>query len=175
MTLTARPTIYNGIQMRSRLEATVASNFERWGYDWRYEYRAFASPDGQYLPDFELWIDNRLRTVVEVKGEMVDRPAEVFRRMEIVWRSEPNAYLLLIEAEAIQNGFYRTTGRPRASMLFRTPGLEDGIAVGAVFALCTCGTVGLRLPISGDLIFRCRGCGSSDGVIAYVDPTEYRG
>src|SRR5262245_46645920 len=48
----ARPTIYNGIQMRSRLEARIAAVLDGMGAEWAYEPQAFASNNGQYLPDF---------------------------------------------------------------------------------------------------------------------------
>jgi len=51
-TIQARPTTYNGIQMRSRLEARYAAALDRMHLVWEYEPRAFASEDGQYLPDF---------------------------------------------------------------------------------------------------------------------------
>lgn len=54
MTSHARPTIYNGIQMRSRLEAGYAAWLDKWKFDWAYEPSAFATEHGQYLPDFRL-------------------------------------------------------------------------------------------------------------------------
>ena len=174
MTLTARPTTYNGIKMRSRLEATVASHLDRWGYDWRYEPRAFASPDGQYLPDFELWNDLGLRTVVEVKGAMLEDPYAVLDRMEIVWATEPKALLVLIEAEAIGSEVFRRTGQSAYTVLVRFR-LNNGqwCDTGGVFALCRCGVVGLRLINAGEQFIPCRGCGSNDPVVAYLNPTEY--
>jgi hypothetical protein len=48
----ARPTIYKGTQMRSRLEADYAGFLDRVGADWSYEPTCFAGPSGQWLPDF---------------------------------------------------------------------------------------------------------------------------
>jgi len=49
----ARPTLYKGIQMRSRLEADYAAYLDRTGAgDWDYEPECFAGPRGQWLPDF---------------------------------------------------------------------------------------------------------------------------
>lgn len=50
----ARPTTYNGVKMRSRLEAAYAAQFDAFGWQWEYEPRCFATTDGQYLPDFRL-------------------------------------------------------------------------------------------------------------------------
>lgn len=51
-TIKARPTIYKGVEMRSRLEATYAEVCDRHGWGWRYEPYALASAEGQWLPDF---------------------------------------------------------------------------------------------------------------------------
>ena len=62
----ARPTVYKGIQMRSRLEARWAAELDAWGVEWLYEPRAYADENGQYLPDFE--VHNEGKTFfVEVK------------------------------------------------------------------------------------------------------------
>lgn len=97
--LLARPTVYNGIQMRSRLEAHWAAEFDRLGFAWEYEPRCYANEAGQYLPDFYV-IDNEDRDwIVETKGVFTDDVAAVRRRMEIVWASEPHVGLLLIEGQ----------------------------------------------------------------------------
>lgn len=52
-TYQARPTLYKGVRMRSRLEALYAAWLDNHQLDkWTYEPMAFGSPDGQYLPDF---------------------------------------------------------------------------------------------------------------------------
>lgn len=53
-TLKARPTIYKGIQMRSRLEASYAAWLDGCGFTWDYEPHVFADEKGQYLPDFRI-------------------------------------------------------------------------------------------------------------------------
>jgi hypothetical protein len=50
----ARPTIYKGIQMRSRLEAAYAQHLDADNYPWEYEPECFADETGQYLPDFRI-------------------------------------------------------------------------------------------------------------------------
>ncbi len=49
-----RPTVYKGIQMRSRLEAGFAAWLDDHKLIWEYEPCAFASEKGQYLPDFRV-------------------------------------------------------------------------------------------------------------------------
>lgn len=90
----ARPTVYNGIQMRSRLEATTAASLDEHQVEWRYEPRAYANGTGQYLPDFEIQGGFYF---LEVKGlsELDDRLWEATKRMEIIWSSVPDAYLIL--------------------------------------------------------------------------------
>jgi hypothetical protein len=52
MAYTARPTIHNGIRMRSRLEASFAAHLDNVGERWQYEPECYSSAAGQYLPDF---------------------------------------------------------------------------------------------------------------------------
>lgn len=113
----ARPTIYNGIQMRSRLEAGFAAWLDERGATWEYEPHAFASPSGQYLPDFlvrDVVRANRepADAYIEIKprapyretylGEVIRRQpedeelAQIARQMEIVWESHEDVELLLV-------------------------------------------------------------------------------
>lgn len=91
----ARPTIYRGIRMRSRLEARFAAFLDSSGRPWRYEPTCFADETGQYLPDFLTWIGESGRPHFwELKGWEPD-PAAVRQRMEIILASEPAAVLSL--------------------------------------------------------------------------------
>ena len=56
-----RPTIYQGLRMRSRLEATWAAFFDACGWRWEYEPETF----GGWAPDFLLF--GKSDTYVEVK------------------------------------------------------------------------------------------------------------
>jgi hypothetical protein len=103
----ARPTVYRGIQMRSRLEARWAAHFDSgcWvdepGFAWRYEGLAFADRHGQYLPDFVLTVPDVPTSYVEVKPESlsIGELREVQRRMETIWASVPEAVLVLVVGE----------------------------------------------------------------------------
>lgn len=105
--LTARPTVYNGIQMRSRLEARYAAWLDYYGMAWTYEPHCFASANGQYLPDFKIEgapyaIDREPRTVyVEVKPtlEIAMRQSPWRDKAQIIWESEPDALFLLDASE----------------------------------------------------------------------------
>jgi hypothetical protein len=112
--LQARPTIYKGIQMRSRLEAQVAADFDRLGVAWEYEPMCFASPAGQYLPDFVLhWRDHD--TYLEVKPpQSDDELRRIAARMEIVWESDPSPRLEILCADGVHvegGRFRRSSGR----------------------------------------------------------------
>lgn len=67
----ARPTVYRGVQMRSRLEAAWAEQWDAEGVEWKYEPRCFASERGQYLPDFLLpgpWVYVEVKPVSFLGG-----------------------------------------------------------------------------------------------------------
>ena len=100
----ARPTVYKGIQMRSRLEADYASALDRDSVDWGYEPTCFAGPGGQWLPDFRIGTS----TYVEVKSahlivwdtreldDVYERIDKILHQMTIAWLSEPKAHLQLV-------------------------------------------------------------------------------
>ncbi len=102
-----RPTLYKGVKMRSRLEATAAALFDRHGVEWQYEPVCFASEVGQYLPDFVVvgLVDgcdtdrchNEMPlTYVEVKPwALADKLVRA--KMEIIWASDPSATLVVID------------------------------------------------------------------------------
>lgn len=98
----ARPTEYKGIMMRSRLEAGFAMWLDRWKLDWDYEPCAFATEQGQYLPDFRLnsveVIGHGSREVyVEVKRKAWDGcPGELLDQMLLIEESKPDCRLLLV-------------------------------------------------------------------------------
>lgn len=75
--LKAIPTLYKGIEFRSRLEARWAVFFDACGLDWDYEPEGFILPDGSwYLPDFLIHnAENALGALgsklwIEIKGDL---------------------------------------------------------------------------------------------------------
>jgi hypothetical protein len=101
----ARPTIYRGIRMRSRLEATIAEWMDDRELAWSYEGPAYAQPGSQYLPDFRLpkvMVEGTpVELYVEVKPPNLEdgQPGFVGRTlttMEGIWASNPAARLMLI-------------------------------------------------------------------------------
>jgi hypothetical protein len=111
--LRARPTIYKGVQMRSRLEAGFAQWLDGMGFEWEYEPECFASDGGQWLPDFRVDIPALIPTLndehvpyvwasvtyVEVKPSTFTRQeaAEYRRRMAAVYRTHPNAAAIIAQ------------------------------------------------------------------------------
>lgn len=121
--LKARPTVYKGIQMRSRLEAGFAQWLDQNHIDWDYEPECFASEAGQYLPDFEVWgldlanfWENPPRVFIEVKHSgwndlsqdnwspfLCENPpvAAYAKRMTAILDSTPKAVVLMCQPGAV--------------------------------------------------------------------------
>lgn len=106
-TLVARPTVYEGIHMRSRMEARAAAYFDRLGWPWQYEPRAYASGGIQYLPDFEVrpWVGG-VSVFLEVKGAhpTLDEFDAMLRRMTVIRASEPEAWLAVCSDATLSGG-----------------------------------------------------------------------
>lgn len=105
----ARPTVYKGVPMRSRLEARFAAELDANGGGWSYEPRAYAGDAGQYLPDFEV-LGRGEPIFFEVKPTEAMAIAAA-QRMEVIWESEPDAQLYV--AFPIEDGsFFAYRGTP---------------------------------------------------------------
>jgi hypothetical protein len=87
----ARPTIYKGVRMRSRLEALFAASIEGL-CTWEYEPECFADEHGQYLPDFRCTWSRDNYTYDEIKPRWEDVEAAA-RSMEPIFATEPDAIL----------------------------------------------------------------------------------
>lgn len=108
----ARPTVYNGVKMRSRLEAGFAAWLDSEGHGWDYEPHAMATPEhGQWLPDFVIhkvldeWHAVIREVYVEVKPAIWwDDPDDdhivknIRRWQSIVKANDPSALFLLATA-----------------------------------------------------------------------------
>jgi len=102
--LTARPTTYNGIAMRSRLEAKYAAWLDSVKANWEYEPRCFATEAGQYLPDFLIrgvkFLESEVDVYVEVKPLLSMFSQDRFREVAaIIGASEPDALFILDAAD----------------------------------------------------------------------------
>lgn len=112
--LQARPTLYKGIQMRSRLEAQYAAFLDQWGVaPWQYEPDCFADETGQYLPDFVIRYDlirpeggDKRPHYIEVKPRLEPEDiGPIAERMEIILSTTRNCYLSII-APSPPGGFW---------------------------------------------------------------------
>lgn len=136
-TYTARPTIYNGVKMRSRLEAGFAAWLDERGFEWEYEPECFANDTGQYLPDFVLFDlpvtgGGSPVTYVEVKpsspaesGRRRMGASELEKRLSIIWSSRPDAMVLNVwPATANDTGLAHLAHlHPDGVALFGAPGV----------------------------------------------------
>lgn len=90
-----RTTFYNGIRMRSRLEATFAAWLDEQQLAWRYEPHAFATVAGQYLPDF-LVEHNGARVYIEIKPTLAHITDAVAANGDIIRASRPDARFVVV-------------------------------------------------------------------------------
>ena len=75
----AIPTVYKGVQFRSKLEAQWAKFFDSVGIEWAYEQEGYQFEDGtRYLPDFYL---PEAKQFFEVKGVMTDKDMHKIEKM----------------------------------------------------------------------------------------------
>lgn len=153
----ARPTIYNGIQMRSRLEARVAAMLDESGAVWEYEPTAFASGRAQYLPDFRL--PDPFSTGVNVYIEVKPRVEDVFSAltaMQVIHKSEPQALLVASCEQLLTHGVLMTRDSddvmpvflarcPCGALLVATEGPNVGERT--IYTICwRCGDEAIRYP-----------------------------
>lgn len=112
-----RPTIYNGIQMRSRLEAAWAEQFDALGFGWTYEPFAVATRTGQYLPDFRLEIPGvDVPVFAEVKpGVYLDIHTGETQWGVVLPMNEDNMESFNAAWEAMENDIERMASKVRAS------------------------------------------------------------
>lgn len=73
--VTAIPTLYRGIQLRSRMEAQCALLFDLLEWEWQYEPQGYMLPSGKsYMPDFYLPGQS---AIVECRGYTSERSDEL--------------------------------------------------------------------------------------------------
>lgn len=122
--------------MRSRLEARVAAWLDASDFLWRYEPRAFAGINGEYLPDFgfspipqslgwggSLLAHDKVPAYLEVKPPGISIPFWQ-HRMATIWESDPAA-VLVIAAPAETVLGYRGAGEGAVVRVGLGPGWES--------------------------------------------------
>jgi hypothetical protein len=157
LTIPARPTVYRGIQMRSRLEAGFAAWLDRREFTWSYEPRCFAIATSQYLPDFV--IPKAIATWEYLGHDIGD---------VTTWRDlyvEVRPRLDLVEARRLTTIVQASED---AHLLYASPDLRwvdgavlDGEEEGAVIFDCReCGKTTIAARSDS---WQCRRCGAHDG------------
>ncbi len=97
--IAAKPTVYAGVEFRSRLEARHAVFYDALGCRWEYEPWQWVMPNGwTYTVDFQV-SHRRQSILVEVKPE-IPRP-EYLEEIREVIDDEPLLFLLAV------GGFYQ--------------------------------------------------------------------
>jgi hypothetical protein len=162
----ARPTVYKGVKMRSRLEAGFAQWLDGRIINWEYEPCAFGSAGGQYLPDFRLngltclWRGEPVTVYVEVKPKGWPYWAQessyedhegLLARMAIIWESEPGAELVIAQpGRAVRLGDEDDTVS-LVTVLDQDPFTEDPTAMpaDAMWVWTPGGMTGLGRPLPG--------------------------
>ena len=83
MEIQAKPTRYNGVEFRSKLEASWATHFDAREIPWEYEPEGYKLSDGTwYKPDFYF---PTARAWVEVKGDHYQRMSKVAQFAADLW------------------------------------------------------------------------------------------
>ena len=156
----AIPTMYKGVQMRSRLEARWAAFFDTVGWQWNYEPPEFAG----WIPDFQITTTG-LPLLVEVKpaGDLADvHGQEAVRDIQRCLTGKPYESVILGNAPFTVDGLTYLGWMPEPDQ----GGMSwDRAAVGTIIGdqLCLCHSSGS---------FRCRICGADEGWCAAMPPTE---
>jgi len=143
------PTLYNGIQFRSRLEATWAAFFDLIGWSglWEYEPIDFNG----YIPDFVLKFKEPL--FVEIKPALT--VSELVPAVNKALESGcPNILALMaFPAPSSCWNMYADIGK-----IYDSGSCSDDLAV-----LIACNSCGMNTPISHYGSWACRVCGKGGG------------
>ena len=158
--LKAIPTIYHGIEFRSKLEAKYAQAFDRLGIVWEYEGHGFRFDDGtSYCPDFYM---PEIETYFEVKGVMDDASAKKLRLLA-------NEVLPLHKRVAIGHpdgslevyqDWFGSIGDPSPEAQEMCEGWRDSRPDDGAAARCGCGK---WFFLASSDSFECPACGAWDG------------
>ncbi len=137
------PTVYKGIEMRSKLETKVALFLDALKIKWEYEPKTFLLSNGiPYKPDFYL---SEAKQWIEVKG-VVGKNNHGISELFV---KDTQQELILISSEAVW--FYELFGEPGEVWG------QDGLQVGKC---SSCGNYFFTGPYG---IFSCRNCGTHEG------------
>jgi hypothetical protein len=126
----AIPTLYKGVQLKSRLEAQAAVLFDKLGWKWEYEKFSFMLPSGiPYIPDF--WMGESVPwLMVECRGYSNDRgDRQIDEFVDLV--EEPGGFDLGPEVGNLYN--FIVVGPERVSLYESHPTVGSAYRAGTVF------------------------------------------
>jgi hypothetical protein len=158
--VSAIPTVWNGVQYRSRLEARWAAFFSRIGWPALYEPIDLSG----YIPDFIVGFDHA-EMLVEVKPAMA--LSELGPHFGKIARSGWRGEALIVGASLFET--QRWSG-PILGMLAERDGAEWASPDRAeTFRCASCNRISIH-PSGGD--WRCRSCGLNDAATRQALMTE---
>jgi hypothetical protein len=135
----ARPTLYSGIQMRSRNEAGFAQWLDRFYWNWEYEPDCFANRNGQYLPDFRVLFNERPGSGIYVEVKPTREMAWAARDSMLPIRSTyPNAALAVVAPMSTRHYVCHGALVPGSDVWRQTNGHWPDLPV-EVSSPCRCG------------------------------------
>jgi len=141
--LTSNPTIYKGIQMRSKLESRIAFFLDLLKIKWEYEPNSFLLSDGtSYIPDFYL---TEMDIWLEVKGVICENNIEISKKFV----KENKTTLLMISNID--------------TMWFSLEDFDDGINVDFNIYIGLCSHCNKYFFCSNLGDWGCKNCGSHEG------------
>lgn len=136
----ARPTLYNGIQMRSRNEAAFAQWLDCRRWNWEYEPDCFADRNGQYLPDFRVLFNERPGSGIYVELKPTAETAWAARNAMLPIRSTyPMAALAVVAPNSEGRHFVCRGVLESADEDWRRPGGHWPSLPSEVSGECRCG------------------------------------
>jgi hypothetical protein len=158
----AIPTVYKGIEFRSRLEAKWAAMFDQLGWPWEYEPVDLLG----YIPDFVLKWDHG-HTICEVKpATTVD---ELHKAIPKIERSGWDGEAMIVGASIEHTRQYATIGLLTARFDWPDDPDPSWAWAGAFSHECgSCRKISIHHEIGG---WYCRLCGAWDGD-HFLDPVD---
>ena len=149
----AIPTVYGGVQFKSRMEAQCALLFDRFSVKWRYEPESYLLPSGiNFMPDFYLY---DLHTYFECRGYHTERSdAQVCEFGELIVSAEA---FRLSKFICLQENNIQVYKRPLECAL-------DGL----LLVYCDCCRLWIFLGLGESCCSRCRSHGCSVSCAAVI-------
>lgn len=146
----SKPTMYKGVQMRSKLESRVALVLDKMNLKWKYEPKLFLLSSGiYYKPDFYLY---ELKTWVEAKG-IIDK--NNYDISETFVKDNNTELLLISDIESVYFSLVNYGGCDKED--------DFGVDVDKDVYIGECSDCGSYFFCSNIGSYHCRKCGVHNG------------